>query len=59
MKKKKTKMGRPTLKEENRRTSFVTVRLKSSELKELEQDSKAEGLSLSGYLIKCWKNARQ
>ena len=52
-------MGRPPLKEKDKRTAYVTVRLKKSERKELEQDAKDEGLSLSSYLLKCWKEGKE
>jgi hypothetical protein len=58
MRKKKAKMGRPPLRAKDRRTALVTLRLKSSERKELLQDAKAEGLSLSTYLLKCWQKTR-
>jgi hypothetical protein len=58
MKRKKAKMGRPPLKAKDRRTSFVTLRLKPSERKDIRQDAETEGLSLSNYLLKCWQKAR-
>ncbi|MCP4256634.1 MAG: hypothetical protein GY774_03795 [Planctomycetes bacterium] len=58
MAKKKKKMGRPPLKEKDRRTALVTLRLKPSEHKQLEQDAKAKCLSLSSYILECWKKAR-
>lgn len=51
-------MGRPPLKAKDRRTSFVTLRLKPSERKDIKQDAETEGLSLSNYLLKCWQKAR-
>lgn len=58
MAKKKGIMGRPPLKEKDRRTAIITLRLKKSERKKLERDAKAKRLSLSTYLLKCWKKAR-
>jgi len=58
MTKKKKKMGRPPLKEKDKRTKIVTLRLKYSERKELEQDAKAKGLSISNYLLECWQKSR-
>lgn len=58
MKKKKAKMGRPPLKEKDKRTKIVTLRLKKSERKELGQDAKAKGLSISNYLLECWQKSR-
>ena len=57
--KKKTKMGRPPLKEIDKRNKIVTLRLKKSERKELEQDAKAKGLSISNYLLECWQKSRK
>ena len=58
MAKKKTKMGRPPLKENDKRNKIVTLRLTKSERKELEQDAKAKGLSISNYLLECWQKSR-
>ena len=58
MKKKKVKMGRPPLKAKDRRTKIVTLRLTKSQRKELEQDAKAKGLSISDYLLECWQKSR-
>jgi uncharacterized protein (DUF1778 family) len=55
---KKKKMGRPALKEHDRRTKIVTLRLKNSERKDLGQDAKAKGLSISDYLLECWQKSR-
>lgn len=51
-------MGRPPLKAKDKRTALVTLRLKQSEHRQLEQDAKAKGLSLSSYLLECWEKAR-
>ena len=59
MVKKKIKMGRPPLKEKDRRNAFVTMRLKANEYKELKQDAKAEGLSLSKFILDCWQKVRK
>ena len=58
MARKKSKMGRPPLKEKDRRNKIVTLRLKPSERQELEQDTKAKGLSISNYLLECWQKSR-
>ncbi|MHC4104711.1 MAG: plasmid mobilization protein [Planctomycetota bacterium] len=59
MTKKKSKMGRPPLKAKDRKTALVTLRIKPSQRKELEQDAKAKGLSLSSYLLECWQKERK
>jgi hypothetical protein len=58
MRKKRTKMGRPPLTAKDRRTALVTMRLKPNEHKQLLQDAKDEGMSLSAYLLDCWQKAR-
>ena len=58
MNEKKKKMGRPALKEKDKRTKIVTLRLKNSERKELGQDAKSKGLSISDYLMFCWQKSR-
>ncbi len=51
-------MGRPALKAKDRRTKITTLRLKPSDRKDLENDAKAKGLSLSDYLMECWQKQR-
>ncbi len=58
MKKKRAKMGRPPLKAKDRKIACVTLRLKRSERKQLEQGAKARNMSLSSYLLDCWQKAR-
>jgi hypothetical protein len=58
MRKKKTKMGRPPLKEKDRRTALVTLRMKKTERDELVREAKTKGLSISSYLLECWQKGR-
>ena len=58
MSEKKIKMGRPPIEPKNRRTAIVTLRLSPSQRKKLEKDAKAKGLSLSSYLLECWRKSR-
>jgi hypothetical protein len=51
-------MGRPPLTAKDRRTALVTMRLKPNEHKQLLQDAKDEGMSLSAYLLDCWQKVR-
>ena len=51
-------MGRPPLKQTDRRTAVVTLRMKQAERDMLEQEAYAQGLSLSSYLLECWQKAR-
>ena len=59
MRKKTTKMGRPPLKEKDKRKALITLRLKTSERKALEKDAKAKGLSISSYLLECWQKSKR
>jgi predicted HicB family RNase H-like nuclease len=59
MGKKKTKMGRPPLKDKDKRSKLVTLRLKESDHKQLAKDANAKGLSLSSYLVECWQKVRR
>ena len=59
MGKKKTKMGRPPLKDKDRRTALITLRLTPSDRKQLEREAQDKGLSLSSYLVECWQKVRR
>jgi len=52
---KRKKRGRPPKKAKDRRSKPATLRLTPSEHKQLLADARAAGMSISGYLIKCWK----
>jgi len=52
-------MGRPPLKVKDKRNACVTLRLKHSERKQLEQEAQAKGMSLSSYLLECWQKASE
>jgi len=54
-KKKKSRMGRPPKKPSERRTAMVTIRLMTEERQKLGQDARKAGMSLSSYLLKCWR----
>ena len=58
MKAKKTKMGRPPLKPKDRRTALVTLRLTRADRDLLEKQAKSKGMSISSYLLYCWKKGR-
>jgi len=57
MKAQKKKMGRPPLKPKDRRTALITLRLKAADRDLLEKEAKAKGLTVSSYLLYCWKKA--
>jgi uncharacterized protein (DUF1778 family) len=52
---KKKKVGRPPLKPKDRRTALITLRLKKADRDMLAREAEREGLSISSYLLKCWK----
>jgi hypothetical protein len=58
MKVKKKKMGRPPLKPKDRRTSVTTLRLTESDRALLAKEAEAKGMSISNYLLYCWKKDR-
>ena len=58
MKGKKKKMGRPPLKPKDRRTAVTTLRLTETDRELLEKEAKAKGMSISSYLLYCWKKGR-
>jgi len=58
MKGKKKKMGRPPLKPKDRRTAVTTLRLTETDRKLLVKEAEAKGMSISNYLLYCWKKAR-
>jgi predicted HicB family RNase H-like nuclease len=55
---KKSKMGRPPMKAQDKRTALVTLRLKKRDRNQLKEEAKARGLSLSSYLFECWQKVR-
>ena len=57
MKGKKKKMGRPTKKPKDRRTAIITLRLTGADRGLLAKEAEAKGMSISSYLIECWKKA--
>ena len=59
MKENKGRMGRPPLKPSQRRNSIVTLRLNDAERKQLQEDADREGLSISKFLMKCWKQIKE
>ena len=54
-KKKKKKMGRPPLKPKDRRSAITTLRLTETDRKLLEKQAGSKGMSISSYLLYCWK----
>jgi len=40
------------------KSQFITLRIKPSDRKALLMDAESKGLSISSYLLECWKKAR-
>ena len=49
------KMGRPPMKAKDRRGKLVTMRLTPADHKRLVKEARAAKMSISDYLIGCWK----
>ena len=58
MKGNKTKMGRPTLRPKDRRSAIITLRLTEKDKRSLVKQAKSKGMSISSYLLYCWKKGR-
>ena len=55
---KKPRMGRPPLPPQKRRESVVTLRLTKAERSQLEAEAEKAGLTMSKYLLKCWRDKK-
>ena len=51
-------MGRPPKKAKDRRSKPVALRVTPTEHKELVADARRAGLSISEYLLNCWRKVR-
>ena len=54
----KAKMGRPPKPKGEKQSERIAVNATPEEYSVIEQDAKAAGLSLSAYLLECWKKGR-
>ena len=52
------KMGRPQKPLDKKQSVPVTVNMTVAQKKQLDNDAKAAGLSLSAFLLKCWREKR-
>ena len=52
------KMGRPPKKAKDRRSKPVALRMTPAEHKQLIADARAEGVSISAYLMRCWQESK-
>lgn len=52
-------MGRPPMQAEKRLSEIVTLRMVPAEHKLLVSDARRAGLSISAYLLSCWRKVRQ
>jgi hypothetical protein len=57
-KKKQSRMGRPPMKAEKRRSVLLTVRFMPAEYRQLAADAKAAGRSIVEHLRQCWRERR-
>ena len=53
--KRKKKMGRPPLPPEKVRASLITMRVTAEDRDRLEHEAREAGLSISAYLLRCWR----
>jgi hypothetical protein len=51
-------MGRPPKKAKDRRSKPVALRVTPAEHKQLLDESRAAGFSISAYLLDCWRKAK-
>ena len=51
-------MGRPPKPKGKKQSERIAVNVTPAEYRAIEADAKAEGVSLSAYLLKCWKKRR-
>ena len=56
--KRQKRMGRPPKKPSEKQGENISVRMTKADRKKLEADAKTAGLSLSAYLLECWKKGR-
>ena len=59
MGKKKARMGRPPKPPEEKQGQCVMVRMTKVERAKLEREAGKAGLSLSAYLLECWREKRR
>ena len=48
-------MGRPKKKAADKRSGFVGLRLTPGDHKRLVNEARAAGITITDYLIRCWK----
>jgi len=54
-KKPRAKMGRPPKPRAEKQSERIAVNVTPAEYRAIKEDAKAAGLSLSAYLLDCWK----
>jgi hypothetical protein len=54
----KPKMGRPPKPKGKKQSARIAVNVTPAEYRAIEEDAKAAKLSLSAYLMECWKKGR-
>ena len=58
-KKAKKRMGRPPKPPDEKWKARVMVNMTEADRKQIEADARAAGLSLSAYLLECWKGRKE
>ena len=58
MGKTRTRPGRKPLNPKDKLSRMVSLRLRPLEYKELADDAKAADLTVTGLLLKCWRDTR-
>jgi hypothetical protein len=53
------KMGRPTLKPKDRRSKRVSLRLTPAEYRQIVEEARADGLTVTAYLLRLWKESKR
>jgi hypothetical protein len=57
-KKKTSRMGRPPMKAEERRSKLITLRFTAAEYRQLARDAQAAGRTIAEHLRRCWRDGR-
>ena len=53
------KMGRPPKKAKDRRSKRVSLRVTPAEYRQIIMEAQAEGLSVTAYLLRFWKESKR
>ena len=59
MQKKKARMGRPPKPPSEKLSALLCLHMTQGDRKRLEVDAKRAGLSLGGFMVRCWRRERE